>query len=122
MTSIHQEITFDAPPSRVYKTLIDAGEFARFTGVPADISPEEGGAFICFGTFILGRNIELIPDKRIVQAWRVFNWAECVLDRAIRSVRRRWEDQARDGSHRRSRGCGGAYRQRLGTEVLGASP
>ncbi len=78
MTSIHQENAFDAPPSRVYKTLIDSGEFACFTGAPADISPEEGGAFICFGTFILGRNIELIPDKRIVQAWRVFNWAEGV--------------------------------------------
>lgn len=78
MSSIHQEITFDAPASRVYKVLLDSTEFAEFTGAAAEIDPKEGGAFLCFGTFILGRNVELVPDKRIVQAWRVFNWAEGV--------------------------------------------
>lgn len=75
---IHQEIAFAAPPPRVYKALTDSSEFAKFTGAPAKISTDEGGAFICFGTFILGRNVELVPDRRIVQAWRVFNWPEGV--------------------------------------------
>ena len=32
----------------------------------------------CFGTFILGRNVQLIEGTRIVQAWRVFNWPDGV--------------------------------------------
>lgn len=47
-------------------------------GAPTDISPEEGGMFSCFGGMISGRNIELVPNKRIVQAWRVANWEEGV--------------------------------------------
>jgi activator of HSP90 ATPase len=35
-----------------------------------------GGAFSGFGGAITGRNIELIADRRIVQAWRVASWPE----------------------------------------------
>lgn len=76
--SIHQEVTIDAPPSKVYKALVDADEFAAFSGMPAEIDATEGGSFSCFGTFIVGRNIELVPNRRVVQAWRVFNWPEGV--------------------------------------------
>ncbi len=76
MSQIHQEITLAASPPRIYRALTDSGEFARFTGVDADIRPTEGGSFVCFGTFVLGRIVELIPDRRIVQAWRVFNWPD----------------------------------------------
>ncbi len=37
---------------------------------------EAGGAFSCFGGVITGRNVELLPDRRIVQAWRVAMWPE----------------------------------------------
>ena len=76
MSQIHQEVTFNAPPGQVYRALLDSREFARITGDPAEIDAEEGGKFVCFGTFITGRIVELVSDKRIVQAWRVFNWPE----------------------------------------------
>ena len=42
------------------------------TGVsPAEIDPKPGGAFSLFGGMVVGRNIELVPNQRIVQAWRV---------------------------------------------------
>jgi activator of HSP90 ATPase len=41
---------------------------------PAEISREPGGSFTIFGAFIVGRQIELVPKKRIVQAWRETNW------------------------------------------------
>jgi activator of HSP90 ATPase len=41
---------------------------------PTKISGEAGGAFSLFGGVIVGRHIELAPDRRIVQAWRVANW------------------------------------------------
>ena len=74
MSQIHQEVVFKAPPARVYWALISERQFAEWSGDPAEIDGDQGGAFMCFGTFILGRNIELIPDARIVQAWRAFNW------------------------------------------------
>jgi hypothetical protein len=37
-----------------------------------------GGAFTLFGGHITGRHIELVPDQRIVQAWRVVDWIPVV--------------------------------------------
>src|ERR1700735_3754210 len=73
-SSIHQEEDFAAPPHRVYAALTDEKEFAAFTGAPAKISAGEGGAFSLFGGAILGRTIELAPDRRVVQAWRDSAW------------------------------------------------
>ncbi len=76
---IKQEVVFKASPRRVYEALTDSVQFAAFTGgAPADISPDAGGPFSCFGGKIEGRNLELVPDKRVVQAWRAGNWDEGV--------------------------------------------
>jgi activator of HSP90 ATPase len=73
--SIHQEVTIKASPKRVYAALTDEAQFAAMTGgAPAKIAREPGGAFSCFGGKIEGRQIELAPSKRIVQAWRAGNW------------------------------------------------
>src|ERR1700685_3600940 len=49
-------------------------QFAAFSGMPAEIDPKEGGAFSMFGGMIVGRNVELIPNQRVVQAWRPTHW------------------------------------------------
>jgi activator of HSP90 ATPase len=73
--SIRQEVIIAASPERIYDTLLDAKHFSAFTGgAPAEIDGKPGGAFSCFGGMITGRNIELMPAQRIVQAWRVGNW------------------------------------------------
>ena len=74
---IHQEVTINASPSTVYGVLTSSEDFARMTGGrTADISDEVGGAASMFGGDIQARNIELIPGKRVVQAWRSFRWPE----------------------------------------------
>lgn len=72
--AIHQEITFNATPEQVYRALLDSGEHAGFTGAPAEVSPDEGGACSWYGGHVTGRNIELVPNERIVQVWRPANW------------------------------------------------
>jgi uncharacterized protein YndB with AHSA1/START domain len=85
--SIHQEVTFTATPKRVYEALTDAKQFQRVialsdamkslmpAGAPAaQISTEPGGTFALFGGIITGRQIELVPSARIVQAWRPKHW------------------------------------------------
>jgi activator of HSP90 ATPase len=73
-TYIHQEIDFKAPPRRIYDILLDARQFATLTGMSAEIDPQPGGVFKTFGGLIEGRNIELVPAVRIVQAWRPASW------------------------------------------------
>src|SRR5580658_8032656 len=73
-TYLHQEIALKAGPHRVYDVLLDSKQFAAFTGLPAEIDPTAGGAFSMFGGMIVGRNVELVPDRRIVQAWRPQSW------------------------------------------------
>jgi activator of HSP90 ATPase len=84
--TIHQEPVFTASRKRVYDALTDAKQFEKviqLSGVmqtmhlpdkPAEMSREAGGAFNLFGGYITGRQVELVPDERIVQAWRTGGW------------------------------------------------
>jgi activator of HSP90 ATPase len=74
LTAIHYEIDFKPSPQRLYAAILDQKQFAAFSGMPATINPTPGGAFSQFGGMIIGRNIELIPNQRIVQAWRPTHW------------------------------------------------
>jgi activator of HSP90 ATPase len=73
-TSLHQEMNLKASPQRIYEVLLDSKQFAACTGMPAEIDSKAGGAFSMFGGLIVGRNVELIPAQRIVQAWRPTHW------------------------------------------------
>ncbi len=74
--TIHQEIEFNASPQQLYEALLDAKQFTEFSGRPAEINREVGGAFSLFKGHIIGRNLELLPNERIVQAWRVVTWPQ----------------------------------------------
>jgi activator of HSP90 ATPase len=73
-TSLHYGIDFKASPQRIYGALLDARQFAAFSGLPAEIDSKPGGAFSLFGGQIVGRTIELVANRRIVQAWRPTHW------------------------------------------------
>jgi len=73
-TVIHQEVDFRVGPARIYETLLDAKRFSAFTGDSAEIQSQPGGSLRLFGGRIEGRNIELTPNERIVQAWREASW------------------------------------------------
>jgi activator of HSP90 ATPase len=84
--AIHQEPVFKASRKRVYEALTDDKQFDKviqLSGVmqsmhlgdkPAEISREVGGPFTLFGGYITGRHVELVPNQRIVQAWRTGGW------------------------------------------------
>jgi activator of HSP90 ATPase len=87
--AIHQEIVFQADPQRVYAALTDARQFDKvidLSGIrqagalppeankPTQITAAAGGEFTLFGGYITGRQIELVPNVRVVQAWRAANW------------------------------------------------
>jgi activator of HSP90 ATPase len=85
--AIHQRAFFKASRRRVYEALTETKQFNRVTElsaamssgmslakVPTQIDREAGGAFSLFGGYIVGRQVELVPNERIVQAWRVARW------------------------------------------------
>ncbi|WP_372785307.1 SRPBCC domain-containing protein [Phenylobacterium sp.] len=83
---IHQEAHIPASPQRIYETLLSTNDFdkvvkmgaayrsGRLGAVPTKISTAVGGEFTLFGGFVVGRNMELVPNVRIVQAWRENEW------------------------------------------------
>jgi activator of HSP90 ATPase len=73
-TTLHYQADLKASPQRVYEILLDSKLFAAVTGLPAEIDPKAGGTFSLFSGQIEGRNIELVPNQRIVQAWRPTHW------------------------------------------------
>ena len=74
---IHQEVTINATPADVYRVLTSSVDFAKMTGGrSADISKEVGGKVSLFGGDIRAVNIELVPGKRVVQAWRSQAWPD----------------------------------------------
>jgi len=79
--SIHQEVVVNATSKRVYEALTDSAQFTKVTrfspvmnAAPAKIGRTVGESFTLFGGHIVGRHVELVPFRRIVQAWRVVDW------------------------------------------------
>jgi activator of HSP90 ATPase len=83
---IHQETFFKAIVQRLYDAILDAKQFQQvellsgamkdtdLNAKPAKISHEPGGSFTIFGDYITGWQLELVPNQRIVQAWRETSW------------------------------------------------
>jgi len=64
----HQGLRHDHPPEHGAALLAAAG------AKPTAISTELGGSFTLFGGYITGRHIEMLPNERLVQAWRAGSW------------------------------------------------
>jgi activator of HSP90 ATPase len=73
-TTVHLEADFNASPARVYDAFMDEKQFSTATGKGAAFKNEEGAEFRRFNGAVTGRNIELIPNSRIVLAWHSKSW------------------------------------------------
>ena len=78
--TIHQEVHFKGTPKDIYDLLLNSARFQAMTGGrSAHISTHEGGEVSMFGGDIEARNVELVPNRRIVQTWRSRAWPEGTL-------------------------------------------
>ena len=73
--AIHLEKTYPTTPDAIYKLLINGAKFGDVTGMPGKGGGTVGAFFSIFGDFVTGRQIELEPNERITQAWRMMDWA-----------------------------------------------
>jgi len=72
--NIEQTVIIKASAHDVYEALMDSKKHAEFTDAEAKISREVGGKIQAWGDYIEGENLELVPDKKIVQKWRASDW------------------------------------------------
>ncbi len=62
-------------PEILYGAWLDSELHSAMTGAEADVSAEVGGSFSAWDGYIEGENLELVPGRRILQAWRTVEFA-----------------------------------------------
>lgn len=61
---------FNAPAKEIYDSWLSSKGHTKMTGGAASISDKIGAEFSAWDGYINGKNLELQPYSRIVQAWR----------------------------------------------------
>ena len=80
--TIKQRVKFKAAPATVYDLLADSEKHTAVTGRKAKISKTVGGTFSTSGNDVTGINVDLVPGRRIVQAWRHRKFPEGIFSMA----------------------------------------
>jgi activator of HSP90 ATPase len=65
----------------LYETIMDAKKHTSLSGAPTTMSRRVGGRF-AVGHDLEGKNLKLVPGKRIVQSWRANNWPKGTYSKA----------------------------------------
>lgn len=64
----------DAPVEKVWQALTDSKIIDAWGGGPAKMSDKVGEKFEFWGGDIHGENINVVPNKKLVQNWYEGNW------------------------------------------------
>src|SRR3989339_1260649 len=70
LKTFEQKVIFSGPPKEVYDAILSSSKHSAFTDSKANIQTKIGGAFSVFDGGLYGFTLDLVPDKKIVQAWR----------------------------------------------------
>ncbi len=88
--TINQTITFKASPHDVYEMLMDSKKHGEIVGANAKITKKVGAKFTIYDGEIEGVNLELVPDKKIVQSWRYSDWPKGHFSEATFLLEKYW--------------------------------
>ncbi|HYX10205.1 MAG TPA: SRPBCC family protein [Bacteroidales bacterium] len=69
MKTIKLKIHLYASSEDIYNALTNSFAVSLWTGLPATMDDKEGTEFSLWEGDIVGRNIEMIPNEKIVQEW-----------------------------------------------------
>jgi activator of HSP90 ATPase len=61
---------FACSPAIIFQAWLSSAGHTQMTGSPATASDQAGEPFKAWDGYILGKNLELDPNRRILQAWR----------------------------------------------------
>ncbi|EGD72387.1 hypothetical protein PTSG_00408 [Salpingoeca rosetta] len=74
--SFEMDEEFLCSPSDLFQCFVDENRVKAYTQADASIEAKMGGSFSLFGGNVTGVIKDLIPNERIVQAWRFKSWPE----------------------------------------------
>lgn len=83
MESLKMSVTLPVKAEKLYKAWLSSKEHAAFTGGGAKVSDKVGGKFTAWDGYILGKNLELKANKKIVQSWRTSEFPEDAPDSTL---------------------------------------
>ncbi|CDH50866.1 chaperone activator aha1 [Lichtheimia corymbifera JMRC:FSU:9682] len=75
-TTLEDTVEFQTSAHELYETLLDTQRVCAWTRCPAKISKEKGSKFELFNGNVRGELLDAVPDKKIVQSWRLQSWPE----------------------------------------------
>jgi activator of HSP90 ATPase len=78
--AIEQSVRFNATPEQLFEMYLDSKKHSAATGGAARMSRKVGGKFTAWGGQLSGRNLVIVKNKMIVQAWRSRHWKASDLD------------------------------------------
>ncbi len=67
--TIKQKAWFNTTPNEIYEFLMDSKKHSKLGG-KCEISGKVGGKFSISDGYIVGENIDLVKNEKIVQKWR----------------------------------------------------
>jgi activator of HSP90 ATPase len=70
------EWNIPAEAEEVFEAFMDPAKHSEFTGDDASGSSVVGKEFHAYGGYILAKNLELEPGKKIVQEWTTSEWPD----------------------------------------------
>lgn len=73
---IKQKVHIKVSPDVLYDALMDEKKHSAFTNAKAIIDQKVGGKFSVWDGYVTGENLELVPNKKIVQSWSASDWPE----------------------------------------------
>ena len=74
--TIELSAEFPVSIATLYSAWLDSDQHEAMTGGEASVSDREGDSFTAWDEYITGKNIELIPNTKIRQAWRTTDFLE----------------------------------------------
>lgn len=74
MNSIRQVYIIAAPSEDVWRALTDPKEIREWSGASALFPLEVGAKFALWNGEIVGKIVEFVPNRRLVQTWKPHDW------------------------------------------------
>ena len=72
--AIEQSVRFNASPAQLFEMYLDSKKHSAATGGAARMSRKPGGKFTAWDAQLGGRNLLIVKNRMIVQAWRSTHW------------------------------------------------
>ena len=72
--AIQQSVEFEASPKELFEIYMDSKKHSVATGGTARMSRKAGGKFTAWEGQLSGKNLLMVKNQMIVQAWRGSHW------------------------------------------------